>query len=81
MNLTRGEGGKCPCPVCYVPHDEQSDLTKTHKPRTAVETEQIYRLASSQTTQVARENLLKSKGMRMLEVIILLSCMPDPEIR
>lgn len=70
MNLTRGEGGKCPCPVCLVPRDEQSDLTKTHEPRTAKETQEIYLLASAQTSQVAREDILKPKGMRMLEVII-----------
>lgn len=68
MNLTRGEGGKCPCPVCYVPREEQSDLTKTYEPRTAEDTQQIYRLASTQVTHAAREEILKSKGIRMLEV-------------
>ena len=70
MNLTRGEKGNYPCPVCYVPKNEQSDLTKTHEPRTALDTQQIYRLASIQTTQAACEDLLKSRGLRMLEVII-----------
>ena len=72
MNLTRGVGGKCPCPVCFVPQDEQSDLTKTHKPRTAIDTQQLCRLTSIQSTQAAREEILKSKGMRMLEVVIVL---------
>jgi hypothetical protein len=70
MNLTRGEGGKFPCPTCYVPQNEQSDLTKTHKPRTALDTQQIYQLAFKQTTLAAREELLKSRGMRLLEVSI-----------
>lgn len=69
MNLTRGEKGKCPCPYCYVPHNEQSDLTKTHEPRTAEDTQRTYELASIQSTQAAQEEILKSKGMRMLKVV------------
>lgn len=70
MNLTRGEGGKCPCPVCYVLQNEQGDLTKTHEPQTAMATQQICHLASIQTTQAAHEEILKAKGIWMLEVTI-----------
>ena len=68
MNLTRGLKGKHLCPGCYFPDYEQSDLSKTHKLRTAVETQQILHLSSIQTTQAAQEEILKSKGMLMLEV-------------
>jgi hypothetical protein len=63
MNLTHGQNGNCPCPVFYVPQNEQSDLTRTHEPRTAEDAQQVYQLASIQSTQAAQEEILKSKGM------------------
>lgn len=72
MNLTRGEGGKCPCPICYVPKNEQQDLDKTHELRTTKGTQAIYNMAMAAPTRKAREAILKPKGIRMIKVYVLL---------
>ena len=68
MNLTCSEGGKCPCPICYVPKSEQADLTKIHKLHIVIESQEIYHQALAQKTKAARKELLKLVGLRMIKV-------------
>lgn len=71
MNLTRGEGGNFPCPICYVPHHEQAQLTNVYELRTMRETQEIIKQASDPArTKANAEELLKSKGLRLLEVFL-----------
>jgi hypothetical protein len=67
MALIRGLNGLYPCPICLVPYDQQSDLSKSHTLRTAAHTKGIYE-AGLQVTAVEREELLKSEGLRNVAV-------------
>lgn len=69
MALIRGEKGLYPCPFCLVPKDEQADLTKTHELRTAEHTQEVFN-AGSELTAAEHEDLLKSNGMRNVEVFV-----------
>lgn len=68
MTLTRGVNGLYPCPVCLVPKNEQSDLTKDHTLRTAEDTQKICEDAKAMRTETDREKILKSRGIRLIEV-------------
>jgi hypothetical protein len=66
MSLIRGAQCKCPCPVCLVPREELSDLTKTHAIRSAKDAQaalDVYRQSKSQG-----EALLKALGLRAVAV-------------
>lgn len=66
MSLIRGVQCKRPCPVCLVPLNELSDLSKTFAIRTAKDAQDalvIYRRSKTQG-----EELLKSLGLRAVEV-------------
>lgn len=67
MALIRGEKGLFPCPICLVPKNEQADLTKTHERRTAEHTQEIFE-AGLELSAAEHEELLKSEGMRNVEV-------------
>ena len=68
MNLTRGVNGKCPCPICFVPQEEQADLTKTHESRMAAKTQDIYHQAEAVLTLAEGEEILKEKSAVMIKV-------------
>jgi hypothetical protein len=66
MSLIRGAQCKCPCPVCLIPCEELSDLTKTHAIRSAKDAQaalDVYRQSKSQG-----EALLKALGLRAVAV-------------
>ena len=67
MALTRGSNGYAPCPVCVVPFNELSDLSKTSKLR---DTESHKRDidVSNYDTLAEREEKLKELGLRPIEV-------------
>jgi hypothetical protein len=67
MALIRGEKGLYPCPICLVPRGQQSDLSTFHTLRTAAHTREIYE-AGQKLTSAEREELLKSEGLRNVEV-------------
>jgi hypothetical protein len=67
MALIRGEKGLFPCPICLVPRDEQSDLSKLHPLRTAEQTRSAYE-TGLELTAADCDELLKSKGLRNVEV-------------
>jgi hypothetical protein len=67
MALICGEKGLYPCPICLVPCDQQSDLSRFHTLRTAAHTQEIYE-AGLNLTATEREEVLKSEGLRNVAV-------------
>ena len=68
MTLIQGLRGKKPCPKCLVPSDKLSDLFQTYEQRTAAKTQLILADAASQSTADGKEQVLKDKGLRYVEV-------------
>ncbi|KAJ7078038.1 hypothetical protein B0H15DRAFT_789221 [Mycena belliarum] len=64
MALIRGLQGLYPCPICFVPWNEQSDLSTEHPRRTGLESQQILEEARAKRTVTEREELLKQNGLR-----------------
>ncbi|KAJ6552670.1 hypothetical protein DFH09DRAFT_1496806 [Mycena vulgaris] len=67
MALIRGLQGLYPCPICFVPWNEQSDLSTEHPLRTGKESEEILENARALRTAAEREELLKDHGLRDVE--------------
>jgi len=68
MALIRGLKGLYPCPICFVPWNEQSDLSTEHPLRTAMESQHILSDARAKNTVAEREELLKDNGLRNVDV-------------
>ncbi|KAJ6559581.1 hypothetical protein B0H19DRAFT_1069323 [Mycena capillaripes] len=64
MSLIRGLQGYYPCPMCFVPHDAQSDLSSEHPLRTDKGSEQIITEARALRTPGEREEMLKGRVLR-----------------
>ena len=67
MALIRGEKGLYPCPICLVPRNQQSDLSRSHTLRIAAHTQETYE-AGLKLTATEREELLKSESLRNVAV-------------
>ncbi|KIM78816.1 hypothetical protein PILCRDRAFT_10760 [Piloderma croceum F 1598] len=63
MALIRGANSKCPCPICLVPKDEQHDLGKTFRERTAFDTQIIVEHAMNLPRERAKSHF-KKNGLR-----------------
>ncbi|KAJ7686006.1 hypothetical protein B0H17DRAFT_1169830 [Mycena rosella] len=72
MALIRGLQGLYPCPMCFVPWNEQSDLSTVHPMRTGHGSQQILEEAQAKRTAAEREEHLKDHGLREVEVQCLL---------
>jgi hypothetical protein len=70
MTLIRGVTGLFPCPVCLIPKDQQSNLAASYGLHTADDLRDTYKAALVATTKAESERLLKSKGLRPIEVCI-----------
>jgi hypothetical protein len=57
-----------PCPICFVPWQEQSDLSIEHPQRVAEDSERLIQEARALRTAAEREELLKDNGLRDVEV-------------
>lgn len=68
MALIRGLQGLYPCPMCFVPWNEQSDLSTVHPMRTGDGSQQILEEARAKRTAAEREEHLKDHGLREVEV-------------
>ncbi|KAJ6524306.1 hypothetical protein B0H19DRAFT_1085294 [Mycena capillaripes] len=64
MSLICGLQGYYPCPMCFVPHDAQSDLSSEHPLRTAKGSEQIITESGALRTAGEREEMLKRRGLQ-----------------
>ncbi|KAJ7696492.1 hypothetical protein B0H17DRAFT_1130897 [Mycena rosella] len=67
MALIRGLNALYPCPICFVPWNEQSDLSTEHPKRTGQESEIILEKARAFRTAAEREQLLKDNSLRDVE--------------
>ena len=68
MALIWGVQSKFPCPVCLVPKDEQSNLSKLFPLRSASQSQYIVGKAEAQERQADAEELLKAYGLRGVKV-------------
>ncbi|KAG1830270.1 hypothetical protein DFJ58DRAFT_737038 [Suillus subalutaceus] len=66
MSLIRGHHSKCPCPVCLVPLEELSELSKTFAFRSVEEA--IAALNVYKVSKARGEELLKALGLRAVTV-------------
>ncbi|KAJ7708057.1 hypothetical protein B0H17DRAFT_1156021 [Mycena rosella] len=64
MSLIRGLQGLYPCPICFVPWNEQSDLSTEHPLRTGLGSQLIVEEARVKRTALEREEILKDNGLR-----------------
>jgi len=67
MALTRGTKSNFPCPVCLVPREEMCKGVM-YALRTTETMEGVYNEAKGMDTVGEAENLLKSFGLRGIEV-------------
>ncbi|KAA1476942.1 hypothetical protein DENSPDRAFT_758082, partial [Dentipellis sp. KUC8613] len=63
MSLIRGFGGKLPCPICLVPSEDLSDLSKVYPLRTSIQSSQLVNQGKS-LTRAEHEQILKKQGLR-----------------
>jgi len=68
MNLIRGVMCLFPCPRCFVPKADLSDLSLRFPHRTVEHTQSIREFAQAQTTKGGKEAVLKACGVRDLDV-------------
>ncbi|KAG1876519.1 hypothetical protein DFJ58DRAFT_720982 [Suillus subalutaceus] len=76
MSLIRGHHSKCPCPVCLVPLEELSELSKTFAFRSveeAIAALNVYKVSKAQG-----EELLKALGLRAVTNVFWLISHSDP---
>ncbi|KAJ7900729.1 hypothetical protein B0H14DRAFT_3123802 [Mycena olivaceomarginata] len=67
MALIRGVQGLYPCPMCFVPWNEQSDLCTEHPRRTAQDSKDKLEEARACRTLGEREEILKENSLRDVE--------------
>jgi hypothetical protein len=68
MALIRGINSHYPCPVCLVPADKLSDLSKTFKLRTTQDMKEVYETANQADSAAEKEIILKGSGLRDVKV-------------
>ncbi|KAG1743670.1 uncharacterized protein EDB91DRAFT_1236667 [Suillus paluster] len=76
MSLICSVQCKCPCPVCLIPVNELSDLSKTFAIRTAKDAQDALAVYKRSKTQ--GKELLKSLGLRAVENVLWLVNHSDP---
>jgi len=68
MALIRGINSHYPCPVCLVPAEDLSDLSKIYPLRTTEKMKEVYETAQGAETMAAKEVILKEYSLRDVEV-------------
>jgi len=69
MALIRGVKANYPCPVCLVPKEELSNLSKTYELRTTAGMQGIWS-AAQEMNATQREQHLREHGLRDVQVAI-----------
>ncbi|KAI9428775.1 hypothetical protein H4582DRAFT_2091022 [Lactarius indigo] len=77
MSLIRGTRGKRPCPVCLVPDDELTDITRTWPLRSTAGMQKIIVRGRTLPKNV-REKLLIGHGLRDIDNVFWLVNNSDP---
>lgn len=68
MALIRGINSRYPCPVCLVPAEDLSNISKVYPLRTTEKMKEVYETAQMAETMAAKEAVLKDYGLRDIEV-------------
>ena len=68
MALIRGVNSHYPCPICLIPSEELSDLSKIYPLRTTEKMKEVYKMAQEAETMAGKEVILKEYGLRNVEV-------------
>jgi|ERR1700722_687542 len=68
MALIRGSKGFCPCPICFVEMDKQSDLSEDWPLRTAENTKTIIKKGREIAAATSRDDYLKDYSLRDIDV-------------
>ena len=68
MALIQGVNSHYPCPVCLVPSEDLSNLSKIYPLRTTETMKEVYETAQRAETMAAKEAVLKEYGLRNVEV-------------
>ncbi|KAG5640562.1 hypothetical protein DXG03_008069 [Asterophora parasitica] len=64
MALTRGGNGLCPCPVCLIPKDKQSDFRDNYPARTMEHAQDLYQNAAAMSSAARQDEILKEESWR-----------------
>ncbi|KAH7927024.1 hypothetical protein BV22DRAFT_1153995 [Leucogyrophana mollusca] len=64
MALIRGLRSNYPCPVCLIPREELSSMTRTYPLRTSADTQALIRSVREQERAEDKETMLKSQALR-----------------
>ncbi|KAJ7681176.1 hypothetical protein B0H17DRAFT_1161164 [Mycena rosella] len=67
MALIRGLQALYPCPICFVPWNEQSDISAEHPKRTGQDSKAKLEAARACKTAADREAILKENSLRDVE--------------
>ncbi|KAJ7687779.1 hypothetical protein B0H14DRAFT_2653696 [Mycena olivaceomarginata] len=78
MALIRGLQGLYPCSICFVPWNEQSDLSTDHPLWTSAESQQIVATARAKRTKEEREDHLRDHGLRDIDNVFWKIAGSDP---
>ncbi|KAJ6451940.1 hypothetical protein C8R45DRAFT_848162 [Mycena sanguinolenta] len=78
MALIRGLRALFPCPICYVKQEEQSHLSKPLDLRTSEQSQQTVAEARKLKTKQARDEVLKSRGLRNVDNVFWNVAYSDP---
>lgn len=70
MSLIRGVNSLYPCPRCLIQADRQGDPSARAPARTAVGTQAVIQGARQQRFAKDKEGILKSAGLRDVDVFI-----------
>ena len=70
MALIRGINSAHPCPICLVPGDKLDNLSARYPLRSTEDMKNIYNQAKELQNKGDAEQLLKSYGLRQVEVNI-----------
>lgn len=68
MALVRGLNSYCPCPVCLIPGECLSELSKTYPLRTTEAMKEVYERAQEAETVAGKEMILKEYSLRDVKV-------------
>lgn len=68
MSLTRGVGSLFPCPRCLVAKKDMWDPSIHSEPRTSESMQMVIEKANQEDTVGGKEDVLKEKGLRDIQV-------------
>ena len=81
MSLIRGVNSLFPCPRCLIPANQQGDRSAHAPARTSANMQAVVQDARQQRLVKDKEEILKSTGLRDVDVFVILSFVPHTCLR